>query len=306
MGKDLIRIAELSTQEMTKLLHEATRLKEEWLTGGNQPLLAGLTLGLLFQKASLRTRVSFAVGMQHLGGTAVYLSPDEVQLGARESVPDVARVLSRYVDGIAARVFSHEHILQLAEYSRVPVINALSDFSHPCQALADLLTISERRGNLAGLKLAWVGDGNNMLHSLLYAASKAGIHIVAATPAGYEPEPSVVAEARVFAAENQSIVELTGDPAAAVDGADIIYADTWVSMGQESERELRLRVFPPYQVNAELLTHAKPDVMVMHCMPAHRGDEITDEVMDGPHSVVFDQAENRLHAQKAILASFMA
>ena len=305
MKKDLICIADSSSQEVWNLLDKAKRLKEEWRSGGNQPVLAGKSLGMVFQKASLRTRVSFEMAMKHLGGTAMYLSPNEIRLGVRESVPDVARVLSRYVDGIMARVFSHDHIVQLAEYSQVPVINGLSDFNHPCQAMADLLTIHEHLGDLTGLKLAWVGDGNNVLHSLLYASSKVGMHIVAATPAGYEPEPRVVAEAREFAAENGSSVELTTDPVEAVQGADVIYTDTWASMGQEEEREIRSRVFPPYQVNATLLTHAKPDVIVMHCLPAHRGEEITDEVMDGPHSAIFDQAENRMHAQKAILASLM-
>jgi len=306
MEKDLLCIADLSSQEVWGLLNKAIELKTEWKSGGNEPILAGKTLGMVFQKPSLRTRVSFEMAMKHLGGTAIYLSPDEIRLGVRESVPDVARVLSRYVDGIMARVFSHDHVVQLARYSQVPVINGLSDFNHPCQALADLLTIYEHRGALTGLKLAWVGDGNNVLHSLLYASSKVGMHIMAATPAGYDPDTKVVAQARCFAAENGSSVELTTDPVEAVKGADVIYTDTWTSMGQEREREIRLRVFPPYQVNAALLAHAKSNVIVMHCLPAHRGEEITDEVIDGPHSVVFDQAENRMHAQKAILAALMS
>ena len=305
MNKDLLSIADLSSDEVHELLDKATGLRDEWSSGGNEPILAGKSLAMVFQKASLRTRVSFDVGMRHLGGTAIYLSPDEIQLGTRESVPDVARVLSRYVDGIAARVFSHDHVVGLAEHSRVPVINGLSDFNHPCQALADLLTIYEHFGHLAELKLAWVGDGNNMLHSLLYACSKVGIDIAAATPQGYRPEPDVVAHARETAARRQSSVQLTESPAEAVAGADVIYTDAWVSMGQESEREARLRVFPPYQVNDALVALAKPGAIVMHCLPAHRGEEITDEVMDGPRSVIFDQAENRLHAQKAVLASLL-
>ena len=305
MNKDLLSIADLSSDEVHELLGKATGLRDEWNSGGNEPILAGKSLAMVFQKASLRTRVSFDVGMRHLGGTAIYLSPDEIQLGTRESVPDVARVLSRYVDGIAARVFSHDHVVGLAEHSRVPVINGLSDFNHPCQALADLLTIYEHFGHLSELKLAWVGDGNNMLHSLLYACSKVGIDIAAATPQGYRPEPDVVAHARETAARRQSSVQLTESPAEAVAGADVIYTDAWVSMGQESEREARLLVFPPYQVNDALVALAKPGVIVMHCLPAHRGEEITDEVMDGPRSVIFDQAENRLHAQKAVLASLL-
>jgi len=260
---------------------------------------------MIFQKPSLRTRISFEMGMLQLGGQALYLSPNEIQLGVRESVPDVARVLSRYVDGIMARVFAHRHIEELAAHATVPVINGLSDYSHPCQALADLFTIHERRGELAGLKLAYVGDGNNVAHSLLFAATKVGMDIALATPRGYEPDAGVVEKARRFAAGSGSRVTLTDDPTAAVQGADIIYTDVWTSMGQEAERERRLAVFPPYQVNAALIAQAKPDVLVMHCLPAHRGEEITDEVIDGPHSIVFDQAENRLHAQKAILALLM-
>jgi len=260
---------------------------------------------MIFQKPSLRTRLSFDVAMLQLGGHALYLSPNEIQLGVRESIPDVARVTSRYVNGIMARVFAHEHVEELAHHATVPVINGLSDYVHPCQILADLFTIHEKRGQLTGLKLAYVGDGNNVCHSLLFGTTLTGMHITVATPPEYEPSPKAVQRAREIAAETGSEITLTHDPREAVADADIIYTDVWASMGQEAERERRLKVFPPYQVNAQLVAQARPDVMVMHCLPAHRGEEITDEVIDGPHSIVFDQAENRLHAQKAVLVELM-
>jgi len=301
-AKDLVTLGDLSAADIWEMLNTATSLKQEWKAGRARPLLAGKILGMIFQKPSLRTRVSFEVGMEQLGGHAIYLSPDEIQLGKRESVPDVARVLSRFVDGIMARVFAHSDVETLAQYASVPVINGLSDFSHPCQGLADLLTIQERYGSLRGVKLAYVGDGNNVAVSLLEGGSKMGMHIVVASPPGYECPASVVAAAKAEAAREGGSVTVTHDPRAAVSGADVIYTDTWTSMGQEAEAQRRREVFPPYQVNSELLNLAKKDVIVMHCLPAHRGEEITDEVIDGPHSVVFDQAENRLHAQKAVLA----
>lgn len=306
MKKDLLSLADLSAEEIWHILNVAQELKEEWQAGGNHPILMGKTLGMIFQKPSLRTRVSFEVAMLQLGGEALYLSPDEIQLGKRESVPDVARVLSRYVDCIMARVFAHKDVETLAAYSRVPVINGLSDYSHPCQGLADFFTILEKKGTLRGLKLAWVGDGNNVLTSLLFGATKLGMDIAAATPPGYEPAREVQELAQRFAKESGSVVEIGHDPLAAVHNADVIYTDVWTSMGQEAEKEQRLKVFPPYQVNAALVAKAKPDVIVMHCLPAHRGEEITDEVADGPHSVLFDQAENRLHAQKGLLAVLLA
>jgi len=306
MKKDLFSLADLSSDELWHILNVAQELKEEQLSGGNQPILMGKALGMIFQKPSLRTRISFEMAMQQLGGHAMYLSPDEIQLGKRESVADVARVLSRYVDCIMARVFSHRDIETLAAYSRVPVINGLSDYSHPCQGLADLLTILEKKGALRGLRLAWVGDGNNVLTSLLFGASKVGMDIAAATPHGYEPPSEVVEMAFRFARESGSEIELGNDPKAAVRGADVIYTDVWTSMGQEAEREQRRKVFPPYQVNTALVSLADPEVIVMHCLPAHRGEEITDDVADGPHSVLFDQAENRLHAQKGLLAVLLA
>jgi len=304
--RHFLSIADLSSDEIWAILDKARALKDErQKTGENEPLLQGKTLGMVFQKPSLRTRVSFDMAMIQLGGQALYLSPNEIQLGKRESVADVARVLSRYVDAIMARVFAHRDVEELAAYSRVPVINGLSDFNHPCQGMADLLTIYERYDKLTGLKLAYVGDGNNVAHSLLLGASKTGMHITVATPTGYEPHPAVVRLARTFAAESGSEVIITNDPRRAVRDADVIYTDVWTSMGQEAEAEQRLKVFPPYQVNSELVAQARPEVIVMHCLPAHRGQEITDEVADGPHSVLFDQAENRMHAQKAILVSLL-
>jgi ornithine carbamoyltransferase len=301
-----IALGDLSPAQLSHLLDLATELKAEWRSGGHTPRLPGQILGMIFQKPSLRTRVSFEVAMLQLGGHALYLSPNEIQLGKRESVADVARVTSRYVNGIMARVFAHEHILELAKYASVPVINGLSDFNHPCQGLADLLTIREHYGQLAGLKLAYVGDGNNMTHSLLVGGALAGMQVAVATPPGYEPNSSVVAQAREIGQDTNARITVVHEPAEAVANADVIYTDAWFSMGQEAEHAERARIFPPYQVNQALVNAAKPDVVVMHCLPAHRGEEITDEVIDGPHSIVFDQAENRLHAQKAILVELMA
>ncbi len=273
-----------------ELKHERTRL------GRNAPILAGRSLAMVFQKPSLRTRVSFEMGMQQLGGHALYIAPDEVGLGSRESAPDVARVLSGYVDGIMARVFDHRHILELAEWGSVPVINGLSDFSHPCQALADMLTIWEEFGQLAGLTLVYVGDGsNNVATSLLMAAGKVGLSMRVVAPEGYQPDPALVAQ-------SDADVIVTGDLDGVV-GADVIYTDVWTSMGQEAEQATRLSVFPPYQLNQALVARTRnPEVRVLHCLPAHRGEEITDEAADGPQSLLFPQAHNRLHAQKALLA----
>lgn len=304
--KHFISVADLTTKELWKVLNLAVELKREWQQGGNEPMLKGKTLGMIFQKSSLRTRVSFEMGMIHLGGQALYLSPNEIQLGKRESVADVARVLSGYVDGIMARVFAHRDIEELAAYSRVPVINGLSDYNHPCQAVGDLLTIYEQRQELRGLKLAFVGDGNNVANSLLLAGGRVGMDVTVASPRGYEPYPAVVQLAREFAAAHGSQIAIGNDPAKAVQGADIIYTDVWTSMGQEAEAEERHRRFVGFQVNETLVAQASSNVLVMHCLPAHRGDEITDAVADGPHSVLFSQAENRLHGQKAILAMCLA
>jgi ornithine carbamoyltransferase len=300
--KHLISVSDLSSEEVWDLLRLAEDLKDEWKGAGNEPVLGGKILGMIFQKPSLRTRVSFETGMAQLGGRALYLSPQEIQLGQRESVADVARVLSRYVDGIMARVFAHADVQGLAAYASVPVINGLSDYVHPCQALSDLFTIYERRGSLEGLTLTYLGDGNNVAHSLIFAASRVGMEIRVSTPSGFEPDERVVSEARAAGGR----VVLVEDPQSAVKGADVIYTDAWASMGQEDEREARLPRFRPYQVNAELVALAKPDAVVMHCLPAHRGEEITDDVIDGAQSIVLDQAENRMHLQKAILVRLMA
>jgi ornithine carbamoyltransferase len=298
-----LSIADFSAAELWQFLSKAKELKDEFKQkGSNQPLLKGKTLGMVFQKPSLRTRVSFEVGMLHLGGHALYLSPNEIGLGGRESAPDVARVLAGYVDGIMARVFAHEHILQLAEYSRVPVINGLSDFNHPCQALADVFTLWEHFGRVEGLKMAYIGDGNNVAASLITIMAKLGGHFSIATPPGYELSAKVLASAQDLAEETNTMITVTHDPVEAVAEADVVYTDVWTSMGQEEETQERLKVFPPYQLNSRLVTRAKPEAVVMHCLPAHRGEEITDEVADGPQSLLFPQAENRLHAQKGILA----
>ena len=306
MMEHLVSVEDLPSAEIWELLNLAADLKKEWKSGGNEPVLAGKSLAMVFQKPSLRTRVSFEMGMLHLGGSALYLSPQEIQLGQRESVADVARVLSRYVDGIMARVFDHAHIEELADNASVPVVNGLSDYAHPCQGLSDVFTVYEKKGALEGVALAYLGDGNNVAHSLMFAGAKVGMEIRVATPAGFEPDGEVVSRASEFARETGGKVVLEADPRSAVSGADVIYTDVWASMGQEDEREVRLPLFQPYQVNAELLASASRDAVVMHCLPAHRGEEITDEVVDSQQSIVLDQAENRMHLQKAILVSLMA
>lgn len=303
--KHFVSLADLSPQDIHDLLELGFRLKDEWRQGGNKPVLAGKSLALVFMKPSLRTRVSFEMAMVHLGGYAFYLSPAEIKLGSRESVPDVARVLSSYVDCIMARVFSHEHILQLAEHSSVPVINGLSDYNHPAQGLADLFTIKEARGSLAGLKVAFVGDGNNVARSLLFGCMKTGMNFAIASPEGYALSEQDRKLAETMRVSDKQTIEMMQDPQQAVTGADVIYTDIWTSMGQEEETAQRLEVFPPYQVNEELVSRAASDAIVMHCLPAHRGEEITDAVADGPHSVLFQQAENRMHAQKAILVDLL-
>ncbi len=288
--------------EIDELLTLAVDLKNEWKAGGNPPRLRGQVLGMVFQKPSLRTRVSFDVAMLHLGGHALYLSPAEVGLGVRESPADVARVLSGYVQGIMARVFEHDHVRELAEWSSVPVINGLSDRSHPCQALADVLTIREHFGRLGGLHIAYVGDTNNVVRSLAIGAAYEEMSLSVASPEGYAPDAGFLKAA----AQHGLRLHVTRDPFEAVQNADVIYTDTWVSMGQEAESEVRHQVMQPYQVNAGLLKAAPSHAIVMHCLPAHRGLEITDDVMDGPQAVVFAQAANRLHAQKAVLVRLMA
>jgi len=306
MKRDYLSLAELSSEQVWSLLELARSLKEERRREGrNRPLLAQKSLAMVFQKPSLRTRVSFEMGMAHLGGHALYLSPDEIRLGHRESIPDAARVLSRYVDGIMARVFAHSDVIQMAENASVPVINGLSDFNHPCQGLTDLMTIWEKLGRLQGTTLVYVGDGNNTLTSLLFGGALVGMNVIVSAPKGYRPLPEVWQQALALATETGASLSMIDDPRAAAGLADVLYTDTWTSMGQEAEAEERRRVFPPYQVNADLVRLARPGAGVMHCLPAHRGEEITDEVADGPQSWLFDQAENRLHAQKAILATLM-
>jgi ornithine carbamoyltransferase len=301
-----LAVSDFSAAELWQFLNKAQELKQELKAGGNRPILKGKILGMIFQKPSLRTRVSFEVGMLQLGGEALYLSPAEIGLGKRESVPDVARVMSGYVDGIMARVFDHEHILQLAEYGSVPVINGLSDYSHPCQALADIFTVWENFGRVEGLTVAYVGDGNNVATTLGVIAAKLGADFRIATPKGYELSATSVAKIQDAVQESGASFSATNDPVEAVAGADVVYTDVWTSMGQEEETQARLKVFPPYQVNTELVAQAKAEAIVMHCLPAHRGEEITDEVADGPQSRLFPQAENRLHAQKGILALLLA
>lgn len=305
--KHFLSLADFTPHQLEDFLELSAKLKRKFRKkGANKPLLKGKSLAMVFNKPSLRTRVSFEMAMVQLGGYAFYLSPTEIKLGSRESVPDVARVLSGYVDGIMARVFEHDHILQLAHYATVPVINGLSDYNHPAQGLADLFTIWECKGRLDGLKLAYVGDGNNVTRSLLFGAMKLGMNMAVASPAGYTLTADDLQLAETMKRTDKQTIELSDDPTLAVSEADIIYTDVWTSMGQEAETAERLKVFPPYQINQELVSKAKPDCLVMHCLPAHRGEEITNEVADGPNSVIFPQAENRLHAQKAILVRLMS
>jgi len=298
--RHFLDLGDLSNEQFWALLHLARTLKDERaLTGQNQPILRGKSLAMIFQKPSLRTRTSFEMGMVQLGGYALYISPDEVGLGKRETAPDVARVLSGYVDGIMARVFAHQLVVDLAAWGSVPVINGLSDSSHPCQALADLLTLWEQFGELRGLTMAYVGDGaNNMAFSLLQAAGKVGMVVRVIAPSQYQPDPALIQS-------TDADVTVTDDLDGVI-GADVIYTDVWTSMGQEAETAERLAVFPPYQVNERLVAHTRnPDIKIMHCLPAHRGEEITDAVMDGAQNIAFPQAHNRLHAQKAVLAHLL-
>jgi ornithine carbamoyltransferase len=295
--KHLLSAADLSREQVLQLFRLTADLKQRWKAGHRGTPLAGRSVALIFEKPSLRTRVTFEVGVVQLGGRAVYLAGGEIGLGTRESVPDVARNLSRWVDAIAARVYAHETVETLARNATIPVINALSDFEHPCQALADWFTLWERGVDLSHIRLAWVGDGNNVLHSLMLVGALLGATIVMACPPGYEPDPRVLAQARRLGGS----VEVTEDARKAATGADVLYTDVWTSMGQEAEREERLEAFSRYQINDTVVGFAKSSALVMHCLPAHRGEEITDSVVDSPQSIVLDQAENRLHAQKAVI-----
>ncbi|MBT2694300.1 ornithine carbamoyltransferase [Bacillus sp. ISL-55] len=304
-GKDLLTLADLESQEILTLLEKAVILKDKTLKKEFEEPLKGKILGMIFDKSSTRTRVSFEVGMIQLGGSALYLNGNDLQLGRGESVADTAQVLSQYLDGIMIRTFSHKSVEELADHADIPVINGLTDLYHPCQALADLLTIYEKKGTLKGLKLAYIGDGNNVAHSLMIACTKVGMNVSIASPKEYFPDEKITAHCEDFARQSGASMVITESPQEAVDHADIIYTDVWTSMGQELENEQRLNDFNGYQVNEALLETAKEDYLFMHCLPAHRGEEVTAAVIDGHHSVVFEQAGNRLHAQKALLVEIL-
>ncbi|MGG1676362.1 ornithine carbamoyltransferase [Neobacillus sp. NRS-1170] len=306
-GKDFLQLSDFSPEEILYLLDEAQELKALQKQGKPHPYLSGKVLGMIFEKSSTRTRVSFEVGMLQLGGHAIFLSSRDIQLGRGESISDTAKVLSRYVDGLMIRTFGHESVEELAEHASIPVINGLTDLQHPTQVMADLLTILEHKGKLAGLKICYIGDGNNnMAHSLMEGAVKVGMDISIASPPGYLPDGKITEKAIKAGKQFGSTVMIANDPIQAVKGADVIVTDVWTSMGQEEETEKRLKDFASYQVNKELCQYAKDDFIFLHCLPAHRGEEVTAEIIDGPHSVVFDEAENRLHAQKAILKLLLA
>ena len=304
--KDLLSIHDITAEEIEAIFALAADLKARQQRGVPHPLLTRKTLAMIFEKPSLRTRVTFEVGMTQLGGHAIYLTPADIRLGQRETVQDAARNLERWVDAIMARTFSHQMVEKLAEHASIPVINGLTDRLHPCQILTDIFTVRERRGDVRGLKVAYVGDGNNVCNSWCFGAAKTGIHLAVACPKGYEPDEEVWRKATEDAAASGATLTLGHDPAEAVRDAHVIYTDVWASMGQEEEHAQRLRDFQAFQVDGRLVGRARPDVLVMHCLPAHRGEEITDEVIDGPNSIVFDEAENRLHVQKAIMVLLMA
>ena len=304
--KDLISLHDLTPEEVEDLLNLGIKLKAEQKAGMEHHILKGKTLGMIFTKSSTRTRISFEVGMTQLGGYPLFLSSNDIQLGRGETIYDTAKVMERMLDGIMIRTYSHQDVLDLAKHADIPVINALTDLLHPCQVLADLMTAYEHKGKLKGLKLAYIGDGNNMAHSLMYGCAKAGLDCAVATPDGYQCDSEVVANAKDDFKRYGSELILTNDPKEAIKGADVVYTDTWVSMGMESEKEERQRVFMPYQVNGELFKLAAPDAVFMHCLPAYRGFEVTEDVIDGPQSIIFDEAENRLHAQKAVMVRLMA
>lgn len=305
MKKDLLTVGDLTKEDIENILKRSSLLKEKQKRGETHCSLIGKSLGMFFEKASTRTRVSFEVGIYQLGGQAIFLTYQDLQIGRGETIADTARVLSRYIDCLVVRTFSQKVVEELARYATIPVINGLTDIHHPCQVLSDLFTIFEKKGRLNGLKLCYIGDGNNVANSLIEGATRVGINLTLACPDGYEPLKEIVREAIAEKEKGGPHIEILRDPLKAAEGADILYTDVWASMGQESEREKRLKVFSPYQVNSKIVQVAKPDVLVMHCLPAHRGEEITDEVIDGKYSIVLDQAENRLHTQKAILEMLM-
>ncbi|WP_042169994.1 ornithine carbamoyltransferase [Paenibacillus gorillae] len=304
-GRDFLMLVDYTPQEIRYLIDLAIELKRKQKAGETHHLLKGKTLGMIFEKSSTRTRVSFEVGIYQLGGQGLFLSGNDLQIGRGEPILDTAQVLSRYLDGIMIRTFAHRNVVELARGATVPVINGLTDLSHPCQALADYQTILEHKGKLEGLKVAYVGDGNNVVHSLMMGAAKLGVNISVATPEGYEPDANMIQQSKEHAAETGATIHICRDPKEAVADADIIYSDVWASMGQEAEQKERELAFADYQVNEELMKYANKDYMFMHCLPAHRGEEVSEGVIDGKHSIIFDQAENRLHAQKAIMAAIM-
>jgi len=304
-GKDLISIADLTLEEVCQIFDLSKTLKEKFFIGEPHKLLEGKTLGMIFAKPSTRTRISFEAGIFQLGGYGMYFNQNDLQLGKSENIHDTAKVLSRYLNGILIRTFSHQDVVDLAKYASIPVINGLTDLLHPCQVLTDLFTVLEKKRKLQGLKLAYIGDGNNMAHSLLNGCSKVGMDISIASPSGYKPIKEIVDRALQNAKYMGSKVEIVDDPIAAVRNADVVYTDVWASMGQEKEAEERKKKFSGFQVNPSLVKNAKEDYLFMHCLPAHRGDEVVDEVADSPNSVIFDEAENRMHVQKAIMALVM-
>ncbi|EHB54662.1 ornithine carbamoyltransferase [Paenibacillus lactis] len=305
-GRDMIELDEYSTEEIQFLLDSAIELKRKQKNGEVYQPLKGKTLGLIFEKSSTRTRVSFEVGMFQLGGHALFLSKNDIQLGRGEPISDMAQVMSRYLDGIMIRTFGHDNVINLAKHASIPVINGLSDMAHPCQVLADLQTVLEHKGKLKGLKMAFIGDGNNMAHSLLIGGAKMGMHVAVASPEGYMPDEGIVKLSEEIAAQSGGKITITHDPIEAAKDADVIYTDVWASMGFEEEQAEREAAFADFQVNEELVKAAKPDYLFLHCLPAHRGEEVSESVIDGANSVIFDQAENRLHAQKALMVALMA
>lgn len=305
-GRDMIELDEYSTEEIQFLLDSAIEIKRKQKNGEVYQPLKGKTIGLIFEKSSTRTRVSFEAGMFQLGGHALFLSKNDIQLGRGEPISDTAQVMSRYLDGLMIRTFGHDNVVNLAKYASIPVINGLSDMAHPCQVLADLQTVLEHKGKLKGLKMAFIGDGNNMAHSLLIGGAKMGMHVAVASPKGYEADASIVKLSEEIAAQTGGKITITQDPLEAAKDADVIYTDVWASMGFEEEQAQREAAFADYQVNEELVKAAKPDYLFLHCLPAHRGEEVSEGVIDGANSVIFDQAENRLHAQKALMVALMA
>ncbi|SMG46408.1 ornithine carbamoyltransferase [Paenibacillus aquistagni] len=305
-GRDFVALADYTQEELYTLLKVAGSLKEKQKAGNPEQPLKGKTLGMIFEKSSTRTRVSFEVGMYQLGGQALFLSKNDIQIGRGETIEDTAQVLSRYVDGIMIRTYAHRTVIDLARAATVPVINGLSDLNHPCQALADYMTVLEKKGRLEGLKIAYIGDGNNMAHSLMMGGAKFGMNVAIATPEGYEVDADVAKQSQEFAEQHGASITLTHDPKEAAADADVIYTDVWASMGFEEEQQQREKAFQSFQVNEELAKYAKNDYLFMHCLPAHRGEEVSAGVIDGENSIIFDQAENRLHAQKAIMALTMS